>query len=240
MPRMTSADRIAARRSEISGTRTASAQAGILSMAHPFRAAARKARPGFAYLQREEALHRVSHGHDQPPPSVSWCAAARPPRRSRACPGCRSCRPSAGPARVSSVSDGRRSPMIWPSNITAMRSDSDRISSSSTETSRIALPSSRRRTICWWMNSIAPMSTPRVGWPTSRRSGLRSISRASTIFCWLPPEKFCARQRGVGRAHVETLHLVRGVGLDGGVVHQPALLDGAGRGDSRRRRSPRR
>ena len=33
------------------------------------------------------------------------------------------------------------------------------------------------------MNSIAPMSTPRVGWPISKRSGLRSISRARTIFC---------------------------------------------------------
>ena len=33
------------------------------------------------------------------------------------------------------------------------------------------------------MNSIAPISTPRVGCPTSRTSGLRSISRARTIFC---------------------------------------------------------
>ena len=49
-----------------------------------------------------------------------------------------------------------------------------------------------------WMNSMAPMSTPRVGWPTSSTSGSRSISRASTIFCWLPPEKLavCSRQFG--------------------------------------------
>ena len=44
------------------------------------------------------------------------------------------------PSSFSSVSWGRRSPMMRPSNITAMRSESERISSSSTETSRIALP----------------------------------------------------------------------------------------------------
>ena len=38
------------------------------------------------------------------------------------------------------------------------------------------------------MNSIAPMSTPRVGWPTSRIFGAWPSSRASTSFCWLPPE----------------------------------------------------
>ena len=39
------------------------------------------------------------------------------------------------------------------------------------------------------MNSIAPMSTPRVGWPTSNTPGAWPSSRASTSFCWLPPEK---------------------------------------------------
>ena len=46
------------------------------------------------------------------------------------------------------------------------------------------------------MNSIAPMSTPRVGWPQSTIRGSRSISRASTIFCWLPPEKLAVFNRG--------------------------------------------
>ena len=50
------------------------------------------------------------------------------------------------------------------------------------------------------MNSIAPMSTPRVGWPTSSTSGSRSISRARTIFCWLPPEKLAVlRSQDGGR-----------------------------------------
>ena len=84
-----------------------------------------------------------------------------------------------------------------PSNMTRMRSASARISSSSTETSRIALPASRISIRRRWMNSMAPMSTPRVGWPTSSRSGSCSISRASTIFCWLPPEKAAVRRAGL-------------------------------------------
>src|SRR5690606_30984077 len=93
------------------------------------------------------------------------------------------------PSSVSSALAGSASPTIWPSNITRMRSASERISSSSTETSRIALPASRILMIWLWMNSMAPISTPRVGWPTISTSGSRSISRARTIFCWLPPEK---------------------------------------------------
>ena len=48
------------------------------------------------------------------------------------------------------------------------------------------------------MNSIAPMSTPRVGWPTSRAFGAAESSRATTIFCWLPPEKPPQRRSGSG------------------------------------------
>ena len=58
------------------------------------------------------------------------------------------------------------------------------------------------------MNSIAPMSTPRVGWPTSSRSGSCSISRASTSFCWLPPEKEWRSSSGVLRADVVAAHPV--------------------------------
>ena len=41
----------------------------------------------------------------------------------------------------------------------------------------------RRATICWCINSKAPISTPLVGCPTRSKSGSRSISRANTIFC---------------------------------------------------------
>ena len=109
----------------------------------------------------------------------------------------RPCRPSAGRSRARPP-PGRRSPMMRPSHMTRMRSESERTSSSSTETSRIALPASRMARSWRWMNSIAPMSTPRVGWPTRSTDGSRSISRASTIFCWLPPEKFAVFSRQFG------------------------------------------
>src|SRR5208337_3414922 len=94
------------------------------------------------------------------------------------------------------VSSAFRSPVTRPAQSTMMRSDSAKISSSSTETRRSALPASRWATIRLCMNSIAPMSTPRVGWPTSMIFGLRSISRASTSFCWLPPEKLAVLSSG--------------------------------------------
>ena len=48
--------------------------------------------------------------------------------------------------------------------MTRMRSESERISSSSSETSRTALPSSRSATMRRCRYSIAPTSRPRVGW----------------------------------------------------------------------------
>src|SRR3984957_16682326 len=104
------------------------------------------------------------------------------------------------------VSSGRRSPVTRPPQSTMMRSESAKISSSSTETRSTALPASRCAPIRLWMNSIAPMSTPRVGCPTSRILGLRSISRASTIFCWLPPEKLAVLSNGArGRTSKDSI-----------------------------------
>ena len=116
-----------------------------------------------------------------PERALPYVMPPAPPGRSR---------PSAAPARARRSRRPPARPRSRPSNITMIRSLSAWISSSSTETSRIALPRSRSATICWWMNSIAPISTPRVGCPTSSTSGSRSISRAMTIFCWFPPEKF--------------------------------------------------
>src|SRR5262249_50560366 len=99
-------------------------------------------------------------------------------------------RPPPVMAMPSSSSDavGGYSPTICPSYMTRIRSDSERISSSSSETSRIARPSSLSATSRRWTNSIAPTSRPRVGCPAMRTVGLRSISRARTTFCWFPPE----------------------------------------------------
>jgi hypothetical protein len=75
------------------------------------------------------------------------------------------------------------------------------------------------------MLSMVPMSTPRVGWPTSISFGLADTSRAMTTFCWLPPESRPMRRSGFGRAHVEGLEQVARSGGDGLEVEQaPAVL----------------
>ena len=81
--------------------------------------------------------------------------------------------------------------------MTRMRSESERISSSSSETRKTARPLSRCSTSLRCTNSIAPTSRPRVGWAAIRTFGLPSISRASTTFCWLPPESAEAGVVGV-------------------------------------------
>src|SRR5438094_232063 len=87
---------------------------------------------------------------------------------------------------------------IRRSYLTAIRSDSERTSSSSAETSSTAVPSSRSWTMRRWMNSIAPMSTPRVGCAARRTFGLLPISRATITFCWLPPERLRAATSMLG------------------------------------------
>ena len=62
-----------------------------------------------------------------------------------------------------------------------------------------------------WMNSIAPMSTPRVGWETRRSFGLSSNSRPMISFCWLPPESDFADSYGIGgrTSKFSTISLMR-------------------------------
>ena len=77
------------------------------------------------------------------------------------------------------------------------------ISSSSSETSRIARPSSRSATRRRCRYSIAPTSRPRVGCAAIRTFGSRAISRATTTFCWLPPESPPAARERPAAADVE-------------------------------------
>src|SRR4029079_2265715 len=90
------------------------------------------------------------------------------------------------------------SPATSPSYITRMRSASARISSRSSLSRRIATPlaAASRRYAC--TVSIAPTSRPRVGWATTRTSGLSSNSRPSTSFCRLPPERLRTGVSGPG------------------------------------------
>ena len=76
-----------------------------------------------------------------------------------------------------------------PLLIVAIRSQRFIISSSSKETSRIALPLSLSSTMRFLMYSMAPTSRPLVGCAIKRTSGERLISLATITFCWLPPER---------------------------------------------------
>src|SRR5204863_389506 len=91
--------------------------------------------------------------------------------------------------------------------MTRIRSESERISSSSSETSRTARPSSRSSTRRRWTNSIAPTSRPRVGWAAISTRGSRSISRASTTFCWFPPDSAADGWEAAVVEHLEVLDL---------------------------------
>src|SRR5690606_26612499 len=75
-----------------------------------------------------------------------------------------------------------------PLNMTRMRSDSARTSSSSEETISTPSPSSRAATMRLWMYSIEPTSRPRVGCEAISSLVSRDSSRATIIFCWLPPD----------------------------------------------------
>src|SRR5699024_1666763 len=104
------------------------------------------------------------------------------------------CASSSGPPAIinprtsRSVSPGTM-PTICPRYITAIRSASAETSSSSVETMITGVPESRSETIRLCTNSIEPTSSPRVGWEAMRSFSGRDISRASTTFCWFPPDR---------------------------------------------------
>ncbi len=49
-----------------------------------------------------------------------------------------------------------------------------------------------------WISALAPTSIPRVGSSSSRSFGLVASQRASSTFCWLPPERLPASMSGFG------------------------------------------
>ncbi len=107
------------------------------------------------------------------------------------------CAPSRSPPSMAAPSASRSAPApnsaaMRPSKITRMRSESDRTSSSSSETRRIARPSSRSVMSRRWTYSMAPTSRPRVGCEATSTAGSRETSRAMMTFCWLPPESDAA------------------------------------------------
>ena len=125
----------------------------------------------------------------------------------------RSCAsPRSSPPAISSpilgreVSVGTTSPTILPRYMTrdavGQRRASRPARSRRCTTGRAA---SRSSTIRRCMNSIAPTSRPRVGCETTSSCSGRDSSRASTTFCWLPPDSVPAGVAADVGADVELL-----------------------------------
>ena len=114
-------------------------------------------------------------------------------------------------------------PTSRPRYITAIRSASATTSSSSVETITTAVPRSRSSTSRRCRNSIAPTSTPRVGWLAISADSGRDSSRASTTFCWLPPDSEVIGVVHRLGADVELGDPLLGVAADRGQVERRAL-----------------
>ena len=54
----------------------------------------------------------------------------------------------------------------------------------------------------WRIAAAAPASTPQVGWLTTSRRGSRRISRPTTYFCRLPPDRLIGLRVRLALAHV--------------------------------------
>ena len=87
------------------------------------------------------------------------------------------------------------------------------------------MPASRRRRSSPCTCSMAPTSTPRVGWQTSSTVGSCESARARTSFCALPPD---SRPAGSNRcsADIERLNQLPGVALDRGAVEDAGPAEG--------------
>ena len=98
--------------------------------------------------------------------------------------------PSASSRIASWVASARSSvPATVPPCITAIRSLMPRISGSSDEIIRIAMPRAASSPISRWISALAPTSTPCVGSSRISTAGSVASQRASATFCWLPPER---------------------------------------------------
>ena len=116
-------------------------------------------------LLRDVGLGRLGHGLVGGAPAIIRPITSRGVCRRARCPP-----PSRGTSRRT-------------------RSASASTSSSSVEPSRTAVPWSRSSTIRLCRNSIAPTSTPRVGWLATSTDRGRLSSRARMTFCLLPPDR---------------------------------------------------
>ena len=83
---------------------------------------------------------------------------------------------------------GSNWPATRPWRKTTTRSAFSITSGRSELISTTAAPRSASSASSRWISDFAPTSTPRVGSSSSSTAGSASSQRASTTFCWLPPE----------------------------------------------------
>ena len=143
--------------------------------------------------------------------------------------------PSRGRVRGARRAPGRAAVCTTrPSRSTSTRSARPRTSGTSLETSSTARPSSASRRITAYSSARAPTSTPRVGSSSSRTRQPRSSQRASTAFCWLPPERVRTGASGLsGRSDSSRVAARAAVAL--GAPVEPAGRGRSGTGRRRRR-----
>src|SRR5439155_3958577 len=100
--------------------------------------------------------------------------------------------PSASARIFSCVASARFSvPITVPPRRTVMRSLMPRISGSSDEIIRMAIPWAASAPMSRCISALAPTSIPWVGSSRMRTAGSAASQRASATFCWLPPDR-CA------------------------------------------------
>ena len=87
-----------------------------------------------------------------------------------------------------------------------IRSEREIISSSSADTSRTPAPAFFAFSSVLRISSMAPISTPLVGWDATRSLLPRDTSRATTTFCALPPDKEDVGKTIIRRAYIKLFY----------------------------------
>ena len=99
--------------------------------------------------------------------------------------------------------------MARPSRSSVTRDDTLNTSSSSAEMNTTDIPFSDSSPTSRCTSTLAPMSIPRVGSSSTITRGASARSRASSTFCWLPPDSTPARWSAeAGRMPSASIQLV--------------------------------
>ena len=124
-----------------------------------------------------------------------------------------------------SASSASNKPRISPWKMTAMQSDKVKISSRSSENSRMPTPLLRSSRNCWCTYSITPTSKPRVGWFASRTEGLEPISRAKHHLLQVSTRQVASHVINRRRCDLVRFHALFCKGIDRFIVQLGTLAE---------------